>query len=73
MKRKTEASIARLGQNGIKILNLVVNKPNIPPDIAANYKQVRLSLYTYDSRSSLRSAVLTVIFNRIPLNEIGPF
>ena len=42
VKRKTEASIARLGQNGIKILNLVVNKPNIPPDIAANYKQVRL-------------------------------
>ncbi len=41
VKRRTESSINRLGQDGIKLLNLVIPKPEIPPDIAANYKQVR--------------------------------
>lgn len=41
MKERVEVSITRLAANGIKVLNLVIPKPEIPPDIAANYKQVR--------------------------------
>jgi len=41
VRKRTESSIKRLGQDGIKLLNLVVPKPQIPPDIAANYKQVK--------------------------------
>ena len=40
VKERLQMSITRLGNNGIKILNLVVPKPTIPSDIAANYKQV---------------------------------
>ena len=36
-------SIERLGEGGIEILNLVVSKPDIPQDIAFNYKQVSLT------------------------------
>ena len=35
-------SIKRLGEDGIEILNLVVPKPEIPADIANNYKQVKV-------------------------------
>ena len=35
-------SIKRLGQDGIEILNLVIPKPEIPTDIARNYKQVKV-------------------------------
>merc|ERR1711988_525090 len=37
-----ETSISRLGDDGIEILNLVVPKPEIPADIAHNYKQVKV-------------------------------
>lgn len=37
-----ENSINRLGMDGIKILNLVIPKPDIPRDIAANYKAVKV-------------------------------
>merc|ERR1712183_894779 len=33
------SSIQRLGDGGLEIMNLVVAKPNIPQDIARNYKQ----------------------------------
>ena len=36
------ASISRLGEDGIEVLNLVVPKPEIPEDIAHNYKQVKV-------------------------------
>merc|ERR1711915_817601 len=39
---KTRASIKRLGEDGIEILNLVIPKPEIPLDIARNYKQVKV-------------------------------
>ena len=39
---RTRASIKRLGEDGIEILNLVIPKPEIPPDIAHNYKQVKV-------------------------------
>ncbi len=42
VKERVETSIDRLAKNGIKILNLVIPKPEIPPDIAANYKQVKV-------------------------------
>merc|ERR1712226_735280 len=45
VKTNVEESIDRLGQEGItgvKILNLVIPKPDIPSDIAANYKQVKV-------------------------------
>merc|ERR1711970_448747 len=29
-------------KNGVEILNLVIPKPEIPPDIAHNYKQVKV-------------------------------
>ena len=48
MKKNVVSSIERLGDGGLEILNLVVAKPNIPPDIAHNYKQVKLfSLYPF--------------------------
>ena len=34
-------SIERLGDGGLDILNLVIPKPDIPADIAQNYKQVQ--------------------------------
>ena len=48
VKKNVVTSIERLGDGGLEILNLVVAKPNIPPDIAHNYKQVKLfSLYPF--------------------------
>merc|ERR1719481_831463 len=35
-------SISRLGDGGLEVLNLVVPKPEIPDDIAHNYKQVKV-------------------------------
>ena len=35
-------SISRMGEDGIEVLNLVVPKPEIPEDIAHNYKQVKV-------------------------------
>merc|ERR1719300_2096090 len=35
-------SIKRLGQDGIKLFNLVIPKPTIPADISRNYKQVKV-------------------------------
>lgn len=35
-------STFRLGMDGIKILNLVIPKPDIPPDIVSNYKAVKV-------------------------------
>ena len=32
-------SIERLGDGGLVVLNLVIPKPDIPPDIAHNYKE----------------------------------
>ena len=42
VKIDVEDSIQRLGQDGVKILNLVVPKPDIPSDIAENYKKVKV-------------------------------
>ena len=42
VKINVEESITRLGSNGIQILNLVVPKPDIPNDIAQNYKAVKV-------------------------------
>ena len=37
---RVQSSIKRLGNDGVKILNLVIPKPEIPRDIASNYKAV---------------------------------
>jgi len=42
VKDNVKTSISRLGEDGIEILNLVIPKPEIPPDIAHNYKQVKV-------------------------------
>jgi len=42
VKKNVRASIKRLGEDGIEILNLVIPKPEIPLDIAHNYKQVKV-------------------------------
>jgi len=42
VKLNVEKSIARIGLGGIKILNLAIPKPEIPSDIAQNYKQVKV-------------------------------
>ena len=42
VKTNVDKHIERLGFNGIEILNLVIPKPNIPHDIAANYKAVKV-------------------------------
>ena len=36
------ANIKRLGYEGIEIFNLAIPKPDIPPDIAHNYKEVKV-------------------------------
>jgi len=42
VEENIKKSIARLGENGIDILNLVIPKPEIPTDIAKNYKMVKV-------------------------------
>jgi len=42
VKTNVRESISRLGEDGIEILNLVIPKPEIPADIAHNYKQVKV-------------------------------
>eukprot|EP00092_Neocalanus_flemingeri_P000680 GFUD01000722.1.p1 GENE.GFUD01000722.1~~GFUD01000722.1.p1 ORF type:complete len:371 (+),score=113.42 GFUD01000722.1:101-1213(+) len=42
VRENVEKSISRLGEDGIEILNLVIPKPEIPLDIAHNYKQVKV-------------------------------
>merc|ERR1719510_19967 len=42
VKAKVVAHIENLLNNSLKIVNLVVPKPDIPPDIAQNYKQVKV-------------------------------
>jgi len=42
VKNNVKESITRLAEDGIEILNLVIPKPEIPPDIAHNYKQVKV-------------------------------
>jgi len=42
VKKRVLESITRLAKDGILIYNLVIPKPDIPNDIAANYKQVKV-------------------------------
>jgi len=42
VKSDVEDQIKRLGDGGVEILNLVIPKPDIPEDIAQNYKQVKV-------------------------------
>ena len=42
VKSRVMESIIRLGNDSITIYNLVIPKPDIPPDIAFNYKQVKV-------------------------------
>jgi len=42
VKNDVEAQIKTLGEGGVEILNLVISKPDIPQDIAQNYKQVKV-------------------------------
>ena len=42
VKENLKESIDRLGDGGLEVLNLVVPKPEIPRDIALNYKQVKV-------------------------------
>ena len=42
VKANVEESIKRLGDNGMKIHNLVIPKPKIPEDIKANYQAVKV-------------------------------
>jgi len=42
VKMNVVDSIDRLGEGGLNLLNLVIPKPNIPNDIANNYKMVKV-------------------------------
>jgi len=42
VQKNVEDKIRRLSGDAVEILNLVIPKPNIPPDIAHNYKQVKV-------------------------------
>merc|ERR1711872_386796 len=42
VKNDVEKQIKELGENGVEVLNLVIPKPDIPKDIAQNYKQVKV-------------------------------
>ena len=48
VEEKATESISRLLNNSIEILNLVIPKPDIPEDIAENYKQVQSQLFLND-------------------------
>jgi hypothetical protein len=41
---RAKESITRLSNDSVEILNLVVPKPDIPTDIAENYKQVNYNI-----------------------------
>merc|ERR1719435_524011 len=42
VRNEVELKIQDLGDGGVEILNLVIAKPDIPRDIAQNYKQVKV-------------------------------
>jgi len=42
VEKTLNESINRLSNNGLKILNLFIPKPDIPPAIAANYREVKI-------------------------------
>jgi len=42
VKGNVEDSLERLGEDALEILNLVIPKPEIPSDIAHNYRQVKV-------------------------------
>jgi len=42
VRDEVDAKIQDLGEGGVEILNLVIAKPDIPKDIAQNYKQVKV-------------------------------
>ena len=42
VKQNVMESIERLGEGGVQLLNLVIPKPDIPNDIANNYKAVKV-------------------------------
>jgi len=42
VKVDVEKHIKELGEDGVEVLNLVIPKPDIPQDIAQNYKQVKV-------------------------------
>jgi len=42
VKKETEGQIKKLSNDSVEIINLVIPKPNIPADIAQNYKQVKV-------------------------------
>jgi len=42
VKKETEAQIKKLSNDSVQIINLVIPKPDIPKDIAQNYKQVKV-------------------------------
>jgi len=42
VKEDVEEQIVNLGKDSVQILNLVIPKPDIPRDIAQNYKQVKV-------------------------------
>ena len=66
MKKNVVSSIERLGDGGLEILNLVVAKPNIPPDIAHNYKQVKLfSLYPFFLGSFFLAPLCLYTFSQV--------
>merc|ERR1712098_681622 len=42
VREEVDQKIQDLGDGGVEILNLVIAKPDIPQDIAQNYKQVKV-------------------------------
>merc|ERR1712013_951400 len=42
VRNEVDDKIQELGDGGVQILNLVIAKPDIPKDIAQNYKQVKV-------------------------------
>ena len=72
-------SISRLGEDGIEILNLVVPKPEIPADIAHNYKQVKvqwteqLVANQTQKTEEIRKKTEQIKVKRIKICELKPF
>ena len=60
VKTNVEKQIKRLSDGSVDIINLVIPKPDIPRDIAANYKAVSIYIFNVNFKYSRHNQILTM-------------
>ena len=60
VKTNVEKQIQRLSGGSVDILNLVIPKPDIPRDIAANYKAVSTYIFNVNIKYCRNNKILTI-------------